>query len=941
MQSHKLVVLLSALGLPAAAAAQEQAPAPVVAQAEWGAVSGQVVDGKSLGPIRNAYVGAEGLPYSTTTDDSGRFTLALPPGSYKLEVALDLYEVKRVELTLSAREQRRFTAPIRLYVESRAQAEVTVIREPDRNSTEAVNTQRKNAAIVSDRISAEEIKKSADQSASQAAARVVGATVVGDRFVYVRGLGERYANSLFNGSPLPSPEPDQQAVPFDIFPTSLLANLTIAKTATPDMPGDFAGGSVQINTREFPTKLTASVNLGTGYNLSAGLRPYYSYPGGSADFLGIDDGTRALPGNLPKGLRGPQGPLSPMEVAGLAKQFRNVWTPQLTTGSLDYSLSASIGNQAKFGTRRLGYLFSLSYAATHQNRDPELGIYVLDNDRLEARTELTGKQSVTEVLWGALGSLVFSPSTGHTLSLSAIFTQSSDDEGRLLSGFSRENATTMSTTRLRFVSRSLGFVQLGGNHFFDKTAKKLQAGELEWRATYAIAARSEPDNHETYYQLDHSDGQYKFWKNNSNGQRFFSDNLEHQGSAGIDYTQNFKQWGGHAARFKLGAAVRYRFREFSARRFNFLSFGTLQDGTLINAWTPEQLFAPENFLGVPNQGVYMDEFTLASDTYTGRMGVYAAYGMVDLPLSKNTKLVLGARFEAAQQSIDSLDSNGQPAPARLSNNDVLPSLNFVYRVRADMNLRASASMTVARPEFRELARFQFVDYFGGELVRGNPDLTRTRIANADVRWEWFTGASDVLAVSAFFKYFDQPIEPRIQPGGNLIRTFANAPEAIVAGVELEVRKELSFLSSELRGVTMGGNFSYIYSRVDLTGVGGVQTSSVRPLAGQSPYVVNAFAEYEVPDSGFSIRVQYNVFGSRLDQVAALGLQDRYQQPRHLLDVSASQRLGKSGFSLRLAGRNLIDSPVLVTQEDPTTKEQKVAMRYQTGRIVNLALSYSY
>jgi TonB-dependent receptor len=329
------------------------------------------------------------------------------------------------------------------------------------------------------------------------------------------------------------------------------------------------------------------------------------------------------------------------------------------------------------------------------------------------------------------------------------------------------------------------------------------------------------------------------------------------------------------------------------------------------------------------------------------MGIYAVYAMIDLPLHARLRLVAGLRFEAAQQRLRSRDPrNGDlPIEVALDTYDPLPSANLVFAVRDDMNLRASASMTVARPEFRELAPFQFADFFGGELVQGNPALTRTRIANADLRWEWFLGAADVIAVSAFYKYFDRPIETTINAGGDLIRSFANASSAQNFGAELELRKELRFAGRGARGLSLGGNLSLIYSRVDLTGVQGQQTSTERPLQGQSPFVVNLFAELDRPDWGTQARLLYNVFGERIDQVGAFGLPDKFEQPRHELGLTVSQRLS-GGLALRFSAKNLLNSPLTVIQRGTTTvngSEQPVeetTLRYRLGTVVSLSLTYS-
>lgn len=905
------------------------------------------MDADTKRPLREVYVGIDGLEYQTATDEKGAFDLPVPAGTYKLQVAFDLYEVLAFEVRVQEATPMRFDAPILLHKEAKQAVEKTVIREPSRNSTEAANRQRQDSVAVSDIVSGEEIKKAADSSASQAASRVTGATVVGDRFVYVRGLGERYANALFNGAPLPSPEPDQQAVPFDVFPASLLANLRIAKSATADIPGDFAGGSVQINTQEFPSRFQVNVGLSGGANLQTAFSPALGYSGGRTDFLGIDDGTRRLPGRLPG-----QSDLD------YYRSFPNIWSTGTGTGSPNYGLSLSVGGQTSVRGRRLGYLAALTYGADFQTRREEVRTFYLDADAqgqplLRSNVEYDNGsfadgtprktwRSTRSVGWGALTSLSLQIAPLHRVSLTGLFTQNSDDEARVFEGYNTGADREISYSRLRFVSRSMLFAQLAGNSLLHN---RLGDATLDWNATYAVAARGEPDNREVAYQRGIEGGAFRLANSGTSGQRFYSQNSEHQAFAAVDYGQAFSAWNKQPARFRVGASARGRFREFSATRYRFGYTGV---GMLDASLPPEDLLGG-SALGNPTEA---RDQTNPFDRYRGQMGIYSLYALVDLPLVRGLRLNLGLRTELSQQQLSSRTPElpGTDSTIQLNNVDPMPSLNLVYSLRPAMYLRASASMTVARPEFRELAPFQFTDFFGGETVQGNPELSRTRIVNGDVRWEWFLGPVDLIAVSAFAKYFDRPIETVIQGGADIIRSFANATSAYTLGAELEVRKELVFAGHGPRGLSLGGNVTLLHSRVDLSQTAGSQTDPNRPMQGQSPFVINLFAEYERPDWGSQLRVLYNVFGERIDSVGASGQPNRWEQPRHQLDLSFSQRLPR-GFALRFAAKNVLDWPLQIIQKGtvaalrtpdaPQGYVEGVTFRYRAGATVNLSLSYAY
>lgn len=932
---------------PEEAAQAAPAPAAAAPAAELLLVSGRVVDSVSGKPLRDVYVGIEGAEYQTTSDEKGEFSLHIPAGRYHLQVAFDLYEVQALEIDLQPGHELHLDRPIRLVLEAKQRSEKTVIREPARNSTEAANQQRKESAAVSDVISGEEIRKAADSSASQAASRVVGATVVGDRFVYVRGLGERYSNALFNGAPLPSPEPDQQAVPFDVFPATLLANLRIVKSATADIPGDFAGGSVQINTQDFPSRFQLNVGISLGANTQTAFQPMLSYRGGKTDFLGFDDGTRALPVRKPG-----------QSDTDFYRSFPNIWSTQTQLGAPNYGLAISLGGVKNIGTRRLGYLAALTYAADTQTRSEEVRTFYLDADKdrrpvlrpnveYDSGTFADGSprsswRSTYSVQWGALAHLHLQAAPAHRVSLTALFTQNSDAETRLYQGYNTGTDREVSYARLRFIARSMLFVQLAGNSLF---LNRLGNGVLDWNATYALAARSEPDNREVAYQRGTEGGAFRLANSGTSGQRFYSNNGEHQVFAAVDYSQPFSAWNQLSARFKVGLSGRGRFRDFSATRYRFGYTGV---APLDASLPPEELLGGDA-LGSPTEA---REQTNPFDRYRGTMGIYSAYALLDLPLHSRLRLNLGLRTEISQQRLISRTPEMPQADStiKLDGYDPLPSLNLVYTLRPSMFLRASASMTLARPEFRELAPFQFTDFFGGETVQGNPALQRTRIVNADVRWEWFWGPVDLVAVSVFYKYFDQPIETIIQGGADLVRSFANATSAYTVGGELELRKELRFGGRGLRGVSLGGNLTLLQSQVDLSQTAGAQTDTNRPMQGQSPYVVNVFAELERPEWGTQARLLYNAFGERIDSVGAAGQPNRWEQPRHQLDLTVAQRLPR-GFSLRLAAKNLLNWPVQIIQRGtvqaqrgadfPLGYVEGVTLKYKPGINLNLSLTYSY
>jgi TonB-dependent receptor len=387
----------------------------------------------------------------------------------------------------------------------------------------------------------------------------------------------------------------------------------------------------------------------------------------------------------------------------------------------------------------------------------------------------------------------------------------------------------------------------------------------------------------------------------------------------------FGNWTGRATQLKFGGSFIDRSRDFSSRRFRFIPIALNKDGAapIDLRLAPEELYAPAN-VGVAFR---FNEETRPVDAYDGEQQTAAGYGMVDVALGRATRLVAGARVERFKQDVNTFDPFGlfeRSITATNEDTDVFPGINLVQSLRPNMNLRVGYSATVNRPEFRELAAFEFTDVVGSRAVRGNPELERALIQNVDARWETFIGARGVIAASAFYKYFDQPIERVVIGGAQPIVTFQNADQARNFGVELEAAYPI------LRNVFVNANYTFVDSTIELRpDQRTVQTSLERPLAGQSRNLFNLSTEYAA--RGFSARLLYNFFGDRISDVGSNEAPDIVEQGRGTLDLVVAHRV--RNFGLRLNVENLTNARHLFTQGNA---EQRFFTLWRT-----VALSVSY
>lgn len=904
-------------------------------------VEGIVVDADTDAPIPDAVVRVVGKAEKSSTDANGKFSFTLPEGAYKIRGTAPFYSPQVIPEILVAREQP--THELRIALAPQV-VHLNPIKLPVRlsQSTErGLLEKRLQSSRIEDSISTEEISRLPASDAGEAIKRVTGISIVGGRYVFVRGLGERYSNTLLNNVEIPSPEPNRRVVPMDIFPASLLSSLQTVKTFSPDQPGGFAGGSVQVFTKDFPEALTMSVSMSTSMNTQTTGEEALTYAGGGLDFLGFDDGGRDLPelivekaGDIPIRERGrfTVSGFTPEEIQTFGRSFNNVWTPERNTAPVNQSYKFSVGNSTELFGKEFGYLGVLSYGNKHSHRTEERNAFRIGlNDELSPVVTYQAEKSSHEVNWGSVlnASMRFSPT--QKVSLQTLFTHIGDDETRIWEGFNDDRNTDMRSGRLRYVERQLFSSQLGGQHDFDLGEVDLESDDkpdisMDWRLTYARAARGEPDNREMIYE-DRGDGTFVFRDVTHSGSRFFFDLVDDQYSGRVDWKVPFRAEG----LFKFGALWRDRNRTFDARRFRFLPSDNID--RFVDLSNPaEQLFKLEN---IAPRRFELTESTRANDNYLASDRVVANYVMVDLPVSSRWRLATGLRLEVSDQNVTTFNpffANAPPILADLETLDLLPSVNLTYRLTERMNVRFAGSRTITRPDLRELAPFEFTDFVGGRTEFGNPDLERTQIQNYDFRWEVFPELGGVIAISAFYKRFHKPIEQIVEPQAEVRITYDNALGANNYGLEMELRQNLSVLYSGLRDFSINTNVAFISSRVELPDVG-IQTSSERALQGQSPYIVNATLGYNSSDLGISSTIAYHVFGRRIAEVGNHGIPDVFEQPRSQLDATIS-RVIADYYRLSLSAKNLLDPDVIFKQGD------KTYVRYRTGRSFSFGVSYS-
>lgn len=851
-----------------------------------GKISGTVTDASNGETLVGVAVLIQGTTVGAATDLDGNYVIEnVLAGTYKLEISYIGYQKKLIdEVVVKSGE----TTNVNIILEPSAHTltEVVIAASMKKENVASVLTLQKNSATVSDGISAESIRRSPDKTTSEVIRRVSGVSIQDNKFAVIRGLSDRYNFALVNGSVLPSTEADRKAFSFDLFPANLIDNIIINKAATPDMPAEFAGGVIQVNTKDIPEDNFISLQAGTGFNSQTMGKSFQGSAKGNTDWIGIDDGSRAIPaafGTDPLAYRS----LSRDKQVEISKSMPNDWglydrgeAPLNQSYQLSGGLSKTMKNDQTFGV-----IFALTYNNTSRFQSINRKLYDLSRQLI---FDFDDAQYKNNVLGGALLNLSYKINDHHKITLKNNFNINSEDITTLRTGLNYDAGQRVRNSVMRFNSNQLYTSQLTGDHYLGRGIK------LKWKAGYGMTQRDIPNLRQTYYYLNTDDTEdttytayvpYNASPNYSG--KFYSHLSENNYVFNTDLSIPFSVMGVQQS-VKVGGWYSRRDRDFRARVLGLVILNPSNYHLL--DLPQDQIFDVQN---ISQNGFGYEDITNSSDAYTANSTNIAGYVMWDGKIGDRLRTVLGARGEHFAQHLDSYFGNA-PLVVDTKQFNVLPSLNLSFALTPNANLRFCASQTVSRPEFRELSPFSFYNFEENASEVGQSKLKQTDIYNLDLRYEVFPDKGQLLSVSAFYKYFKNPIERIFFQTGvaTQTRTYTNAENAYVYGAELEVRKNFDFLS---RWTSMGiwsdftifSNLAYMISDVTFQ-------NEHRPLQGQSPYVINAGLQYVNADNGWGASLMFNEIGRRIREVGDNTFPDIYEAPRPILDFQISKRIFRNG-----------------------------------------------
>jgi TonB-dependent receptor len=994
----------------------------IQALAQTGVVSGQIVD-KSTGEfLFGATVSVEGTTTATTCDFDGKYSLKLQPGTYRLICTYISYQKMTItDLVIEA--GKVVTLDFAMEQNKTDLKEVVIEARVVKSTDASLIAIQKKAYAVQDGVSSQQIGRTGSANAAEGMKQMSGANVEDGKFMVMRGLGDRYSIAQINGLPMPSSDPYRNASSLDLIPSGFIDNIITVKTFTPDQPGNFAGGNVNITTKSFPDKLYVNFSVNQSYNTQSSLSgEFMTYQGGAADWRGADDGTRAMPQNLQNDSTRNQLNTSLYLLARnkktenesarqlfdeSSKSFSNNYDPyavsnnnqngigyqmrqilgvnnQFNKTPLNATYNFSLGNKWDIGKQQLGFTTGAVYTRNYSYyKDGNVNTFInAGSDSLFAYQALKETKSVDNPQIGALANLSLKINKNNTIGITGMYSNDAEKISREQSGSFQgqvsDSRSVFNTRVQEFTQRELKTIVINGLH----AIPLLHGLDIEWSGSNTKSRQYEPDLRYFAYtairdsvdSLD-ADGNLLFkypdtvyYMNNAEfafPYHFYRDLNDNQVQGKLDFTLTLNE--NQTAKIKAGVYYGKTTRDFKEYRYQMNNSGVT--GITLDKFNGniDSLMDDSNFgiidtsylsNGTLNRYVtgwhYINQVNLRN-FYSGNQTIQAAYVMGIFNPLKNLKVIGGVRVESTNMLVTTKDTtkinyvqlNGDTVkdPGKVVLTDFLPSLNLVYELNENTNLRAAFAQTLARPNMRELAPFAQFDPKNGFFNVGNPGLKRTLINNFDLRYEYYPKPGEIIAVSAYYKTFKDPIIRAFNPKATIPElTFINVDQAEIMGLEFEFRKSLGMFHDGLKDFFLNTNLTIIKSRVDVPqneidnakNVDSTFQLSTRPFQGQSPYIINAILSYVNQEFGHESALSFNVSGQKLYSISMFATPDIYEKPVPVLNFKTSQQLGKY-WIVSFSARNLLNSSISKTQL--FRGGEYIAESFRLGRTFSLGLAF--
>ncbi len=941
--------------------------AALTVHAQTGKISGKVIDAGPGEEITGATVYLKGkMHLGTMTDIEGRFLIEnIPFGMDTLVVSF--MSMANVTLPVNINSTTTLNVDVAMEESIKIIDEVIFSKKADQKKMVGLYLEQKKLSYSINGLTSDVIRQIPVSNSGEALKLVSGATIQGGKFAIIRGLNERYNLAMINNSPLPSTEPEKRAFSLDLFPSNMLDQLLIVKSATPEFPADWAGGIILIRTKDVPDDPFFTVGMGTSYNSLTTFKPFQQTEKLKYDWLGMGNKARELPDGFPatQDIFAAKNTNRAL-LADYAKMLPNRYAFSETSALPNASLNVSGGRNYKIGKEnKLGIIFSALYGNSRSYKPAERFWWTTNGMRALRYTDSTYE---SDTRLGAMLNFTFKLGKKSKFSLKNTYNHNGEDQFTKRSGTRDAEGTYLQSFSYLYTYNRMFYSQLSGEHLFsissekkkDKRVFDLTSTVLNWEANFGNTLRNMPDYRNVEYQSqDTAEEPFRLKLLPQNGSedvsRLFTSLSEDIKGLSVKLETPYEfnpMWSGSV---KIGYTHQFKNRYFNGR---FLSYSRPSTGFKFDLLQLPvgELFDPSSFFyngsGGPN-GILMDEITRPYHSYFAQASLNAAFLQLETKYGLKHRFIYGARMESYHQVLESKGQNGEDIRIDTIWKNVLPSFNYIYELNARTNIRASYFRSLSRPDFRELAPFSFLDFQTFSILKGNPDLKLTTIDNAEIRYELYPKPGEVYSVSVFYKRFENPIELLLDNSitlGAIGRLYANLPLANSFGIEMDFRKKLSFIDSVTHGTffsqfTVYGNLTYIKSTIDLQG----QTNTFnakRPMQGQSPYIVNIGLQWDSKNDKWTASALVNRYGERIYNVGTATLPDIYEKARTVVDMQLSRKLAKDKLEVKISLQDLLAQDLLYFFDYDSNKKygvgpDRVVYQYKMPRTIGFGASYKF
>ncbi|MBA10778.1 MAG: TonB-dependent receptor [Flavobacteriaceae bacterium] len=908
--------------------------------AQTGTLAGNIIDGEFIEPMAFANILVKGTTIGTTSDFDGKYQLELEPSTYTIVFSFVGYTTQEISDVVIKEGE---VTPLDVTLTTNSLEAVVITTSIKRNTENAVLNMQKKSVVVLDGLSAQAIKNTGASNLASAVKNIPGVSIEGGKYVYVRGLGDRYTKSILNGIDIPGLDPDRNTIQMDLFPTNILDNVIILKSASAEYPADFTGGIVDIVTKDFPTKPEYTFSLGTGYNPDMHFNDkYLTYTGSDTDVFGYDDGTRDLPIHRYQPIPGTFE--NKLLLTTLTNRFQKELQAKQETSNANFDFGFTLGNQYDIGGDKIGYQASFSYknqTTFYENRQD--GAFVKNSsdssvNDLSFALKSNGSEGINNVVLNGMLGLTYKTDKSKFKANLLHIQNGESTAGSFDQVISQDGVggglEPLTKNALAYTERSVTNLLISGDHRFSDDENALN---LEWKFSPTFSKVMDKDHRITPLQQS---GEGDFFISPSASTfpiQLWRNLVEENWVVKIDLDKTVKLFG-KPTKLKFGGAYNYKFRDFSIDDFTFNISGDdsfIADGNVDNLLASENLWNPTTDSGT--HLVFGDQFN-PNDAYEGEQIIGATYFSAEFNLSEKLITVFGVRSEFFNSYYTGQNNSSvYDNESILDAFDLFPSANLIYELTDNTNLRSSYSRTTARPSFKEASVAQIFDPITNRLFIGSINLTPTYVNNFDLRYERFGEVGQMFAVSGFYKDFKDPIEQAFFLQAPTQLTVDNLGNAKVYGVELEVRQRLGFISEGLNNLKFNANVSFIKSELTmsddefesrrLAARNGERIDRERNLQGQAPFLLNFGLDYNNSDIGLQTSLFFNVQGETLEVVGIGLVPDVYTKPFESLNFTLNKSFGENKRSfIDLKVSNILGSDRESAYQSYGTQDQIFSLR---------------